>query len=161
MASGSFPRFFEADLTTGTGRALVEEHYWSLRRQMPIVYLLGVVNLSAMEIAATGRLEPGLNVPTFIAACAVIRMWQWYGSSKSKAPTHETMVKRLRQTAWVAAAVCVAVCARCLYLLQTGDGASQMAVMLFGGLTAMGVAYGLTALRIAAWIPLILIIGPM
>ncbi|GAC1581002.1 MAG: bifunctional diguanylate cyclase/phosphodiesterase [Sphingomicrobium sp.] len=36
-----------------------------------------------------------------------------------------------------------------------------MAVMLFGGLTAIGVAYGLTALPVAARIPLVLIIVPI
>jgi diguanylate cyclase (GGDEF)-like protein len=150
-----------ADLSTRSGRAIVEENYWSVRRQTPIVYLLGIVNLSAMEIAATGTLSIGLNVPTFIAACGIIRMWHWYGGSRASTPGHEMMAKRLRQTVWFAAAVCVAVCARCLYLLQVGDAASHMAVMLFGGLTAIGVAYGLTALPVAGWIPLLLIIGPM
>lgn len=161
MLSRFIQRRFGADLTTPSGRALVEEHYWSLRRQTPIVYLLGFVNLSAMEIAATGSLSVGINVPTFIAACAAVRMWHWYGGVRPGKPTHRLMVKRLRQTVWFAAAVCIAVCARCLYLLQVGDAASHMAVMLFGGLTAIGVAYGLTALPIAAWIPLVLIIGPM
>ena len=154
-------RHFGVDLTTRSGRALVEEHYWSLRRQTPIVYLLAVVNLSAMEIASTGTLAPGINVPTFIALCGVIRMWQWYGSGRGSTPSHELMARRLRQTIWFAAAVCVTVCARCLYLLQTGDAASHMAVMLFGGLTAIGVAYGLTALPVAGWMPLLLIIGPV
>jgi diguanylate cyclase (GGDEF)-like protein len=36
-----------------------------------------------------------------------------------------------------------------------------MAVILFGGLTAIGVAYGLTALPVAGRIPLLLIIGPI
>jgi diguanylate cyclase (GGDEF)-like protein len=161
MLSRLFRRHFGTDLSTPSGRALVEEHYWSLRRQTPIVYLLGVVNLSAMEIAATGRIAPGLNVPTFIAACGLLRMWHWYGSSRGVTPTHEIMARRLRQTIWFAAAICIAVCARCLYLLQFDDAASHMAVMLFGGLTAIGVAYGLTALPVAGWIPLILIIGPM
>src|SRR4051794_23848702 len=102
-------RHFSADLTTPSGRALVEEQYWSMRRQAPIVYLLGLVNLSAMEIAATGTLSPGFNVPTFIAACGVIRTWQWYGSGRGTEPTHELMKKRLRQTIWFAAAVCIAV----------------------------------------------------
>src|SRR3954452_8527007 len=154
-------KHFGTDLSTRTGRALIEEHYWSLRRQTPIVYLLGVVNLSAMEIAATGTLSVGANVPTFIACCGLIRMWHWYGSGYGKVPSHEHMLRRLRQTVWFAAAVCIAVCARCLYLLSVGDAASHMAVMLFGGLTAIGVAYGLTALPVAGWIPLLLIIGPI
>jgi diguanylate cyclase (GGDEF)-like protein len=161
MLSRLFQRHFGADLTSDSGRAIIEENYWSLRRQAPIVYLLGVVNLSAMEFAATGRLSPGLNVPTFIAVCGIIRMWHWYGSCRRGTPPLEIMAKRLRQAVWFAAAVCIVVCARCLYLLQVGDAESHMAVMLFGGLTAIGVAYGLTALPIAGWIPLLLIIGPV
>src|SRR3954464_6161732 len=161
MASHILRKYVDADLSTRSGRAIVEERYWSLRRQTPIVYLLGVVNLSAMEIAATGRLSIGANVPTFIAGCGLVRMWHWYGSAHGKVPSHEHMLRRLRQTMWGAAAVCIAVCARCLYLFSVGDAASHMAVMLFGGITAIGVAYGLTALPAAGWIPLILIIGPM
>ena len=160
MRTNLLRKYLGADLSTRIGRALIEEHYWSLRRQTPIVYLLGVVNLSTMEIAATGTLQIGANVPTFIAACGLLRMWHWYGS-RSARPTHEFMIKRLHQTIWFAGIVCIAVCARCLYLLQTGDEASHMAVMLLGGLTAIGVAYGLTTLPLAGWIPLTLIIGPM
>lgn len=152
-------RYVEADLTTGSGRAVLEERYWSLRRQVPIVYLLGFVNLSALELATTGKLTPGINLPTFIATCGLLRLWQWFAGGRQA--THETMLKRMEQTVWFAAAVCIAVCVRCLYLLQGGDAASRMAVMLFGGLTAIGVAYGLTALPAAGRIPLVLIIVPI
>ncbi len=148
-----------ADLSTASGRAIVEERYWSLRRQVPIVYLLGLVNLSAMELAASGRLSVGVNLPTFIAACSLLRLWQWFRPGTPA--THQMMVSRMEQTLWFAAAVCLAVCARCLYLFQVGDPASHMAVMLFGGLTAIGVAFGLTALPAAGRIPLIMIIVPI
>lgn len=151
--------FVETDLSTPASRAVVEERYWSLRRQVPIVYLLGLVNLSAMELATRGTLAVGTNLPTFIAGCGLFRLVQWFGPGKDV--SHETMVKRMLQTVWFAAAVCAAVCARCLYLLQIGDTASHMAVMLFGGLTAIGVAYGLTALPVAGRIPLVLIIIPI
>jgi diguanylate cyclase (GGDEF)-like protein len=152
-------KFVEADLRTATGRALIEERYWSLRQQVPIVYLLGLVNLSALELTTMGRLSPGLNLPTFIAGCGLIRMIQWFGGGRDV--THEVMIRRMKQTVWFAAAVCLAVCIRCLALLQTGDSASHADVMLFGGLTAIGVAYGLTALPAAGRIPLILIILPI
>jgi diguanylate cyclase (GGDEF)-like protein len=150
-----------ADLATRSGRALVEEHYWSLRRQTPIVYLLGFVNLSALEVAATGTVAPGANLPTFIATCGLVRLWHWYGARAGQAPNLDYMAQRVRQTIWFSAAVCLAVCARALFLLQTGDAASHMAVMLFAGLTAFGVAYGLTALPVAGLIPLVLVIAPM
>jgi len=146
-----------ADVTTDP--ALIEERYLSLRKQVPIIYLLGFVNLAGLELATSGRIGLGLNLPTFIALCAVIRMWQWFFAASHV--THEFMIKRMRQTIWFAALVCGAVCFRCLQLLGTGDTASRMAVMLFGGLTAIGVAYGLTALAEAGLIPLILIIIPI
>ena len=152
-------RFVDPDLASASGRAIVEERYASLRRQVPIVYLLGFVNLAGMEMATSGKLAPGANLPTFIALCGLMRLVQWYGSSGK--PSHEEMVRRMGQTVFFAAIVCLAVCARCIHLLRTGDDASHMAVMLFGGLTAIGVSYGLTALPAAGRIPLLLIIVPV
>src|SRR3954464_5548986 len=71
-------RYVGADVSTAAGRSIIEERYWSLRRQVPIVYLLGFVNLSAMELATTGRLSCGLNLPTFIGACGLLRIAQWF-----------------------------------------------------------------------------------
>ena len=152
-------KYVEVDLSTPPGRAVIEERYWSLRRQVPIVYLLGLVNLSAMELATAGTLTIGVNLPTFIAACGLLRMFQWFGPKTD--PGHADMVRRMKQTVGFAGIVCLAVCARSLYLLQGGNFGSNMAVMLFSGLTAIGVAYGLTALPAAGRIPLVLIIVPI
>ena len=150
-----------AELSTRADGAVVEERYWSLRQQVPIVYLLGLVNVSAMEVAVRGRVFLGFNLPTFILLCGKVRLWHWFGPGTSGPPTHELMVRRMRQTFVYACLVCIGVCARSLYLLEVGDATSQMAVMLFAGLTGIGVAYGLTALPAAGLIPLILIIGPI
>lgn len=139
--------------------AIVEERFRSLRSQLPIIYLLGFVNLSGLELATSGELSIGPNLPTFIAACGILRLSQWLGSGRDVA--HEVMIRRMRQTVGFAALVCATVCARCIQLLLSGDSATKMAVMLFGGLTAIGVAYGLTALPMAGLIPLVLIIIPI
>lgn len=151
--------FAQTCSASASDRAIVEERYWSVRRQVPIIYLLGLVNLSAMEIATVGRVSIGINLPTFILLCGLIRLWSWFGSASH--PTHEAMLKTMRQTTWFAAMICAAVCARCLYLFHIGDTAAHMAVLLFGGLTAIGISYGLTAQPVAARIPLILIIVPI
>ena len=140
-------------------KAVIEERYASLRKQVPIVYLLGFVNLAGLELATRGRISPGVNLPSFIALCGLIRMWQWFRVGSDV--TQEVMIRRMRQTVWFATLVCGVVCFHCLQLLGTGDTASRMAVMLFGGLTAIGVAYGLTALPGAGIIPLLLIIIPI
>ena len=152
-------RLVGADLATDSGRAIVEERYALLRQQVPIVYLLGFVNLTGMELATGGTLAVGLNLPTFVGACGALRLMQWYRRSESV--SHRKMVMRLTGTVLFAAIVCAAVCLRCLHLLSVGNDASNMAVMLFGGLTAIGVSYGLTALPLASRIPLVLIIVPL
>ncbi len=152
-------RLVGADLATNSGRAIVEERYALLRQQVPIVYLLGFVNLTGMELATGGTLAFGLNLPTFVGACGALRLAQWYRRSESV--SQNKMVMRLTGTVIFAAIVCAAVCLRCLHLLNVGSDASHMAVMLFGGLTAIGVSYGLTALPLASRIPLVLIIVPL
>ena len=152
-------RLVGADLATESGRAIVEERYALLRQQVPIVYLLGFVNLTGMELATGGTLAIGFNLPTFVGACGALRLAQWYRHSGSV--SHRKMVMRLTGTVLFAAIVCAAVCLRCLHLLNVGSDASHMAVMLFGGLTAIGVSYGLTALPLASRIPLVLIIVPL
>lgn len=151
------PRLTGTDVSAS--KAIVEERYYSLRKQVPIIYLLGFVNLSGLELATNGRITLGLNLPSFIGLCAIVRIWQWFYASSSV--SHDLMIRRMRQTVWFAALVCGAVCFRCLHLLGVGDTASRMAVMLFGGLTAIGVSYGLTALAEAGIIPLVLIIIPI
>lgn len=149
----------DQDPATAAGRAIIEERFGSLRSQVPIIYLLGFVNLSGLELVTTGKLSMGFNLPTFLALCGIVRLSQWIRVGRDV--SHNLMIKRMRQTVWFAALVCSAVCIRCIQLLSTGDSSSQMAVMLFGGLTAIGVAYGLTALPVAGLIPLILIIIPI
>ncbi len=152
-------RLVGADLTTDSGRAIVEERHALLRQQVPIVYLLGFVNLTGMELATGGTIAIGLNLPTFVGGCGALRLAQWYRHSETV--SHRGMVMRLTGTVIFAAIVCAAVCFRCLHLLEVGSDASHMAVMLFGGLTAIGVSYGLTALPLASRIPLVLIIVPL
>jgi diguanylate cyclase (GGDEF)-like protein len=149
----------DADPHSASGRALIEERYRSLRRQVPIVYVLGFVNLSGMELATAGTISVGINLPTFIATCALIRLWNWFAPGLKV--THQLMVRRMLQTLLFAAIVCIAVCLRCVYLLGSGNESTHMAVMLFGGLTAIGVSYGLTAIPAAGRIPLLLIIVPV
>lgn len=152
-------RIVDVDPDTAVGRAIIEERFSSLRRQVPVIYLLGFVNLSGLELTSTGRLTIGANLPTFILLCGMLRLYQWMRVGNNV--THVMMIRRMRQTVAFAALVCGAVCLRCVQLIFTGDASLRMAVMLFGGLTAIGVAYGLTALPIAGFIPLALIVIPI
>ena len=152
-------RIVDVEPGTAVGRAIIEERFCSLRRQVPVVYVLWFVNLSGLELMSTGRLTVGVNLPTFILLCGMLRLYQWMKVGKNV--PHLVMIRRMRQTVAFAALVCSAVCLRCMQLIFNGDASIRMAVMLFGGLTAIGVAYGLTALPIAGLIPLVLIVIPI
>src|SRR5579875_2973634 len=102
MLSRIINRYIGVDLATEAGRALVEERYWSLRRQVPVVFFLGFVNISAMELAVSGRLSVGPNLPTFIAVCWILRVTQWFGRNSGRNADHAEMVKRMRQTVFFA-----------------------------------------------------------
>src|SRR5687767_743266 len=95
-------RAFPADeILTPGGRAIVEERYVTLRRQVPIIYLLAVVNFSGLELAISGRLTPGLNLPTALAICALLRIGQWLRPA-AQLP-HRVMLARMQQTCWLTA----------------------------------------------------------
>lgn len=76
--------YFDAgEIGTPTGRAIVEERFAALRRQIPIIYLLALINLFGLQLAATGAVTLGFNPPTFVAVCALVRMGQWLQAPKS------------------------------------------------------------------------------
>ena len=152
-------RIASDEIATPCGQAIVEERYSALRRQIPIVYLLALVNFSGLELAISGRLALGLNLPTLLAVCAAVRIVQWLRPGEHVA--HEVMLQRMRQTCWITALLCIVLCLWCVYLLRTGTASAQMAVILFGGLTGIGAAYGLSALPNAARMPLLFLALPL
>lgn len=147
------------EVETPTGRALVEERYAALRRQIPIIYLLVAVNLFGLQVAAGGRLEFGLNVPSAIAICALVRIIQWLRPHEEV--SHRVMLLRMRQTILLAMAICGFVFLWCFLLMRSEDAEANMAVILFGALTAIGAAYGLSPLPAAARVPLLVLALPL
>lgn len=153
-------RFLAAgEIQTVAGRALVEERYAALRRQVPIIYILVVVNMFGLQVAASGKVEFGINVPSAVAICAVLRIAQWLLSSEQV--SHTVMLRRMRQTIAVAFAICAFVFFWCYDLMLGEDGTAGMAVILFGTMTAIGAAYGLSPLPAAARIPLLVLALPL
>ena len=154
-------RYFDVgEVKTSIGRAIVEERYRALRRQVPVIYLLALVNLGALQIATTGMLTVGFNPPTALAVCAAVRVVQWLGTAHEEV-SHVQMLKRLRQTCAIAAFMCLLICIWCLRLLQFQDPTAELTIILLGSLTAIGTAYGLSSFPVAARLPLIVLSFPL
>lgn len=148
-----------AEIDSAAGRALVEERYAALRKQVPVIYLLAAVNILALQITTSGALKLGFNLPTLFLAFGIVRSLQWLVARGEI--THELMLRRLRQTWILAVILCGAICLWCLHLLETAKPNTHMAVLLFGCVTATGVAYGLSALPRAALAPLVVLALPL
>ena len=142
-----------------TGRAAVEERYSTLRKQIPIIYVLALVNVLGLQIQTTGHVEFGPNVPTAFAFCAAIRLWQWLHVPVDI--SSEAKLRMLRQTDIAAVVICTVICAWFLRFLVADDPTQRMAVLLFGGLTATGIAYGLSSSPFSSRVPLVLIALPL
>ena len=147
------------EIRTAAGRAIVEERYSALRRQVPVIYLLAVANLCGLDLAIGMPLVLGFNFPTILTLCATVRTIQWLRARREV--SHAMMLTLLRQTCFLAAVLCIGVCVWCLYLIADADAETRIAVMLFGGLTAVGTAYGLSALPLAARVPIFVLALPL
>lgn len=147
------------EVDTAAGRAIVAERYTAVRRQVPVIYLLAIVNLFGLQLAASGEFSFGLNPPTALALCAAVRMTQWIKAGATEV-CHEVMLTRLQQTAWVSGTVSLVISVWCLHLMASNPTA-LMSVLLFGSLTAIGVAYGLSSFPLAARLPLLVLAVPL
>lgn len=144
---------------TQSGRALVEERYNALRQQIPAIYLLAIVNVCGLDFVINRGVILGLTVPTVLGCCALVRGLQWLWPNPDISPSQ--MLKRMKETVWLTLAICLVLSFLCLRLLATADVGTAMAIILFGGLTAIGVSCGLSALPNAARIPLVVLALPL
>jgi diguanylate cyclase (GGDEF)-like protein len=147
------------EIDTAMGRALVEERFAALRRQVPIIYVLAATNILALQIITKGSISVGLEWMSILLICAIVRSWQWLRSSHIS--DHALMISRIRQTCAFAALLCVSLAWWCYYLLGTAPSGTHMAIFLLGGFTAVGVAFGLSAVPLAAYMPLFLLGLPL
>lgn len=147
------------EVRTPGGRALVEERYRSLRRQVPIIYLIAVVNLFGLHVATGGEFAIGINIPTALLVCAAVRIAQWWRAPQTGIPARR-MLTRLRQTVLITVVATSAVCIWCLWLLHA-QPETRLPVLLFGSLTALATAYGLSSFPIAARLSLMVLALPL
>jgi predicted signal transduction protein with EAL and GGDEF domain len=152
--------FSAGEVETPLEQAVVEERYRALRRQVPLVYLVALVNLFGLQLGTVGKVTIGANLPTVLLLWSAIRILQWLRADKHEL-SHDDMLARLRQTKCLAAGLSLLICGWCLQLLSIADPTSEMAITLFGSLTAIGTAYGLSNFPAAARLPLLVLAFPL
>jgi len=143
------------------GRALLEVRYRALQRQIPLLYLIALINFVGlhivMEAGALVQLWHPLNL---LIVFIVLRLGHWVKTRNRTLPP-DRILTELFKTYLFAAAFSGLFCFWAIRLLSLGGEAQQNYVVLFASLAAIGCAYGLSSFPSAARLPLILFALPL
>src|SRR5438270_1314026 len=147
----SFPgRLIDAgEAQSRAGRALLEERYRALQRQIPILYLVALTNFLGLELATGGRIGSLYSVSTLLIALVCLRLVHWV-RARGRRLAPERILVELTKTWIYALIISVGFCAWALHLLNAGPRAYDDYVIFFGSFAAVGCAYGITAYPAAA-----------
>ena len=148
------------EVESRAGRALLEERYRALQRQIPLLYLVALTNFLGLELATGGRIFSLYSPSTLLVGLVCLRLVYWL-RARDRRLAPEKILVQLRRT-WVYALVFSAgFCAWSLHLLQFGPGGDDDYIIFFGSFAAVGCAYGITSYPAAARLPLVFLGLPL
>lgn len=148
------------DPGTPAGRALLDERYRALRRQMPLLYLVALVNLIGLHLATGGK--SGIwHVPTTLLVLLILFRLAYWIRIRNRPLPPERIVVELRKTLLYGLLFSTGFSIWGLYLLGTGDPAHRHLIILFGSLSAFGCAYSVSSFAAAARLPLLFLALPI
>jgi diguanylate cyclase (GGDEF)-like protein len=143
------------------GRALLEERYRALQRQIPVLYTVALANFLGLGLATGGSLIGSLFSPsTLLVGLVCLRMVHWL-RARNRRLAPEKILRELRKTWFYALIISLGFCAWSLYLLETVGSPTDLYVIFFASLAALGCAYGAMSYPAAARLPLLLLGMPM
>ena len=148
----------EAD--TAVGRALLEERYRALLRQIPLLYTVALANFLGLHLATGGAFDALHSPSSLLVGLVVVRLVHWVRARKRILPP-ERMLRELRKTWVYALIVSLGFCTWAITLLERGNGSHDGHVILFGTLAGVGCAYGLSSFPSAARLPLLFLALPL
>ncbi|MFL6857373.1 MAG: putative bifunctional diguanylate cyclase/phosphodiesterase [Allosphingosinicella sp.] len=163
MGRGSalFKRLVGAgEAETHAGRALLEQRFKVLQRQIPLLYTVALTNFLGLHLATGGTITNLYSVSTLLVILVVIRLVYWVTVRNRELPP-ERIIRELTRTWLYALVISVGFCAYALRLLATSEPEDHTYVILFGSLAAVGCAYGISSFASAARLPLLFLGLPL
>src|SRR3954462_1557259 len=149
-----FQRIVDAgEADSPAGRALLEQRYRALQRQIPLLYTVALTNFLGLHLATGGTITNLYSVSTLLVILVVIRLVYWLTVRNRELPP-ERIIRELTRTWLYALVISVGFCAYALRLLATSEPEDHAYVILFGSLAAVGCAYGISSFASAARLPL-------
>jgi diguanylate cyclase (GGDEF)-like protein len=142
------------------GRALLEERYRALQKQIPLLYMVALTNFLGLHLATGGRIGSLYSVSTLLVALVCLRLVHWL-RVRNRRLSPERILVELTKTWFYALIISAGFCAYALHLLQAVSPAYDDYVIFFGSFAALGCAYGITSYPAAARLPLVFLGLPL
>lgn len=148
------------EIVTDEGRAMLRTRYAALKRQIPFIYAIALVNFAGFHFATSREWRASLWPGAFLIAFMLARLLLWL-KHEPRNPPPETILARVRPMPFIAAMLSLAFGVWGLIVFETGQPADLDYATLFGSLTALGCAYGLASFPNVARMPLIFLALPL
>jgi len=145
---------------TPAGRALLQQRYAALQRQIPLLYTVALTNVIGLDIATGGRSATFFKASAALVLLVLLRLAYWL-RARNRVLTPERILVELHKTWAYALVISVGFCAYALILLDKAGPEDHFYVILFGSLAAVGCAYGISSYGGAARLPLLLLGYPL
>lgn len=148
------------EIATDEGRALLRTRHAALKRQIPFIYVLSLVNFVGFHFATSREWQASLWPGGLLVAFMLARLLYWLKRESHDLPP-EAILARIRPMPFIAAMLSLAFGVWGLIIFENGDPTELNYAILFGSLTALGCAYGLASFPNVARMPLIFLALPL
>jgi diguanylate cyclase (GGDEF)-like protein len=152
--------FDTGEARTAFGRALLDERYRALQRQIPLLYAIALANFLGLYVAGGAEPTSLVHPATLLIGFVVVRLVYWLRTRGRALPPAEILIE-LRRTLILAGLLSIAFGYSAISIYGQSDPREQELVILFASLAAVGCAYGLTSFPAAARLPLLLFALPL
>ena len=147
------------DVDSAAGRALLEERYRALQRQIPLLYGIAVAAFLGLHIATGSDIRSATHPVNYVFGLVLLRLVHWV-RTRSRTLPPEKIRRELTKTYALAALISLFLSYWGLRLWDAGGAMWQSYIVLFGSLGAIGCSYGLSSFPSAARLPLLIVALP-
>lgn len=148
------------EAVTDEGRGMLQTRYAALKRQVPFIYAISLLNFIGFHFATSRQWQASLWPGGLLIAFMLVRLLYWM-RREAHDPAPEAILARMRPMPFIAAMLSLAFGVWGLIVFETGRPAELNYAILFGSLTALGCAYGLASFPNVARMPLVFLALPL
>lgn len=148
------------ETVTDEGRAMLRTRYTALKRQIPFIYAIALLNFIGFHFATSREWQASLWPGGLLIAFMLARLFYWM-KREPPDPAPEAILARVRPMPFIAAMLSLAFGIWGLIVFENGNPAELDFAILFGSLTALGCAYGLASFPNVARMPLLFLALPL